>query len=129
MIGYSRREMPAETSSRLRFGVMCHASGLTQFARSCIANIADRATPELLILDSSEPRRSSPKEKLRKAISLNGNLWYLQNIVFPVDDIPAYRTKPLDECVAGVARIFCTVTRKGKWSEYFSPEANRPSFS
>src|SRR5215469_10389897 len=114
--------MPAESSSRLRFGIMCHARGLTQFALSCIQNIIDLATPGLLILDTSEPKGSSAREKFQKAISLNGNLWYLQNRLFPIRDIPAYRTKPLDECFPHVARLCCTVTRKGKWSEYFSPE-------
>src|SRR5579864_641199 len=121
MIGYSRRQMPS-VSSKLRFGIMCHARGLTQFARNCIQNISDQATLELLILDSSEVRRSSPKEKLKKAISLNGNLWHLQNRLFPVHDIPAYQTTPLEECGPHVARLACAVTRKGKWSEYFSPE-------
>ena len=108
--------------SPLRFGIMCPARGLSQFAEDCIQNIRDLATPELLILDASDPRRSSAWEKLKKSVSLNGNLWYLQNRLFPIDDIPAYRTKPIDECFPNVARLPCSVTRKGKWSEYFSPE-------
>lgn len=114
--------MPVETSSPLRFGVMCHAGGLTKFALTCIQNISDLAIPELLILDTAEPRRSSPAEKFKKAISLNGNLWHLQNRLFPVHDIPAYRTSPLDDCFPKVPRLSCSITRKGKWSEYFSPE-------
>src|SRR5215469_17931821 len=114
--------MPGEPSSPLRFGIMCHARGLSQFALDCVQKILDLATPELLILDTSEPRRSSAREKLKKAVSLNGNLWHLQNRLFPIHDIPAYRTKPLDECLPNVVRLPCAVTRKGKWSEYFSPE-------
>ena len=101
---------------------MCHASGISQFALNCIQKISDVATPELLILDSAEPRRTSTKEKFKKAVSLNGNLWHLQNLLFPVRDIPAYRTTALDTCLPNIARLPCAVTRKGKWSEYFSAE-------
>lgn len=101
---------------------MCHARGITQFALTCIENILDLATPALLILDASEPRRSSASEKFKKTISLNGNLWYLQNRLFPVRDIPAYRVRALDDCFPNIPRLTCPVTRKGKWSEYFSPE-------
>ena len=114
--------MPADNYSPLRFGIMCHARGLSRFALTCIENISGLATPQLLILDTADPRGSSAAEKFKKAISLNGNLWHLQNRLFPIHDIPAYRTKPLDECFASVARLCCPVTRKGKWSEYFSPE-------
>jgi hypothetical protein len=106
--------MPADASTPLRFGVMCHARGLTRFAQNCIQNISDLATPQLLILDTAEPRGNSAAEKFKKAISLNGNLWYLQNRLFPIHDIPAYRTKPLDECFPSVARLCCSITRKGK---------------
>jgi hypothetical protein len=114
--------MPPETSLPLRFGIMCHARGLSQFALSCIEKLSDLAVPALLILDNAEERHSSPKEKFKKAISLNGNLWHLQNLLFSVRDIPMYRTKALDACLPNVARMSCAITRKGKWSEYFSAE-------
>src|SRR6266849_8733186 len=114
--------MPPETSLPLRFGIMCHARGLSQFALSCIEKLSDLAVPALLILDNADERRSSPKEKFKKAISLNGNLWHLQNLLFSVRDIPMYRTKALDACLPNVARMSCAITRKGKWSEYFSAE-------
>ena len=114
--------MPAEPSSRLRFGIMCHVGGMSQFACDCIKHILDLASPELLILDTANPRRSSVREKLKRVVSLNGTLWHLQNRLFPIHDIPAYRTKPLDECLPNVPRLRCVVTQKGRWSEYFSPE-------
>ena len=106
----------------LRFGIMCHADGITQFALDTVQKISDLATPELLIVDTAEPRRSSRGEKFKKAISLDGNLWHLQNRLFPVRNIPAYRTTALESCLAGVPRMACAVTRKGKWSEYFTAE-------
>lgn len=101
---------------------MCDARGLTEFALSCIRNIIDLATPELFIVNPSPPRRSSRKEKFKKSIRLNGNLWHIQNRLFPIHDLPAYRSKSLDECFPNVPRLNCEVTRKGKWSEYFSQE-------
>lgn len=108
--------------ARLRFGVMCHASGLTEFARICIEGISDLATPVVLIVDDAEPRRSTWIEKLNKAVRLNGNLWYLHNRLFPINKIPSARTKPLEESLANVPQLRCAVTRKGKWSEYFSEQ-------
>ena len=105
--------MPADASSPLRFGIMCQARGLSQFALTCIQNISDLATPQLLILDTAEPGRSSSAEKFKKAVTLNGNLWHLQNRLFPIHAIPAYQTKPLDECLPSVARLCCSVTKKG----------------
>src|SRR5579872_2272746 len=102
--------MSAETPCPLRFGIMCHARGLSQFALDCIHNILDLASPELIILDASNPRQNSAREKLKKSISLNGNLWYLQNRLFPINDIPAHRTKPLDECLRNIPRLPCSVT-------------------
>lgn len=110
------------TPSRLRFGIMCHTRGLSQFALNCIQHISDLATPELLIVDTLLPRRSNWKEKLNKAVRLDGNFWYVHNSLFPIARIPAYQTKPLEECFPTIPRLNCTVTRKGKWSEYFSEE-------
>jgi len=107
---------------KLRFAVMAHAGGLADFAARAIDAIRDLAEPVLVILDEAPPRRSGWKEKVKKAVRLEANLWHLQNRLFPVQRIPAYRTRPIEECLPGVPVLRCRVTRKGKWSEYFSPE-------
>jgi hypothetical protein len=101
---------------------MCHSDGLSALALSCIAQIDQLATLELLITDQSERGPSSLKQKLKKAVRLDGNLWYLQNRLFPIRNLPVLRVTPIEECYPKVPRIPCTITRKGKWSEYFSPE-------
>ncbi len=103
----------------LRFGVMCSASGLSDFSRRCIENITrdGLAEPVLLILDENPPKPSGLTAKLKKSLRLDGNLWYLQSKLFPPSQIPAYRLGPLP---AGIERITCTPERKGKWSEYFT---------
>ena len=122
LTGSAEQTLIERKPPRLRFGVMCHAQGLTQFALECIHLIADLAVPELLIVDASPPRRSGWREKLKKAVRLNGNLWAVQNRLFSSRDIPAYRVTPLEETFPNVPRLACSVARKEKWSEYFSAE-------
>src|SRR5258705_11155645 len=100
-------------SSLLRYGVMCDASGLPQFARACIQQLAGITEPSLLIVNDAPPQYTSRKDKLRKAFRLDGNLWYLQNRLFPVQDIPPYRKSSLDECFHSLPRFQCAVTRRG----------------
>jgi hypothetical protein len=115
--------MPGSPDTRrLRYAVMCDASGLPQFARDCVGHIADIAEPTLLIVNDTPPRYTAIKDKLTKAVRLDGNLWHLQNRLFPINDIPAYRKSPLDDCFPGVPRRRCAVTREGRWSEYFSSD-------
>ena len=111
-------------SGPLRFGIMCGASGISEFARVCIEQITkDKlGQPVLLIIDETESTRSSRSEKLRKSLRLDGNLWYLQSRLFPLNRIPAYRTVSLEGPFAGVDLISCRPTKKGKWSYYFSAE-------
>ncbi|MDX2150451.1 MAG: hypothetical protein SFV54_06940 [Bryobacteraceae bacterium] len=108
----------------LRFGVMCKAAGLSDFARRSIAELTrDRlAEPVVLIIDEFVEQPSSLAAKLRKSIRLDGNLWHLQSKLFPPSQIPAYRTQSLDECFAHLPRLQCRPTLKGKWSQYFAPE-------
>lgn len=110
------------THPRLRYAVMCDASGLPQVARACLEHLTDLAEPALLIVNTSEPQYTHWREKLKKAIRLDGNLWHLQNRVFPIQNIPAYRKSSLEDVFPDVPRLSCAVTRKGRWSEYFSSD-------
>ncbi len=114
-------ELCNKSGSPLRFGVMCSAAGLTEFARKCIANITRDgiAEPTLLILDESVAVPSPIGTKIRKSIRLEGNLWHLQSKLFPPSRIEAYGTEPLDKCLPGIQRIACQPELKGKWSQYF----------
>ena len=112
---------PVVSARPLRFGVMCSANGLTDFARKCIANITRDgiAVPVLLIVDKSIAVPNSVRTKLRKSIRLDGNLWHVQSKLFPLSRLEAYRVQPLDACLPGVERILCKPETKGKWSQYF----------
>ena len=103
---------------------MCSANGLTEFARNCIVNLTrdGLAEPALLIIDRDVELPSPLSTKLRKSVRLDGNLWHLQQKLFPLSQIPAYQVRPLDECLPGVDRVECKPERKGKWSQYFRTE-------
>jgi hypothetical protein len=106
---------------RLKFGIMCSSSGLSEFARRCIENITrdGLAEPVLLIVDESVPQTKSLASKLKKSIRLDGNLWHLQSKLKPPTKIAAYKREPLPD---GIKRIVCSPQLKGKWSQYFAPE-------
>ena len=108
----------------LRFGVMCSQAGLSGFARECIEHILRDGLAELklVILDAQVPRPSSAREKIVKALRLQGNLWHLQSKLFPHDDLPAWRAEPFDNWLAPPKQISCEPVLKGKWSQYFKPE-------
>ncbi|MGQ0538027.1 MAG: glucosamine inositolphosphorylceramide transferase family protein [Gemmatimonadaceae bacterium] len=112
-------------TARLRFGVMCSGRGITRFAESCIRHLTrdGLAEPALLIIDPSQPRRSGWPAKLRRAVRLEGNLWHLQNKLFPAQGIEAYRTRPLDECFPrSIPRREVQPLLKGRWSQHFSDD-------
>jgi hypothetical protein len=112
---------PIQILRPLRFGVMCPATGLTEFACKCIDDITrDRiAEPVLLILAENVGGRRSIGAKIRESIRRGENLWHLQTKLFPPSRIEAFRTQPLDECLPGIERIACQPELKGKWSQYF----------
>ncbi len=112
---------PVPATRPLRFGIMCPSGGLTAFARKCIENITKDgiAEPVLLILDESETAPSSIGAKIRKSLRLDGNLWYVQSKLFPLQHIDAYQIHPLEECLPGIERLVCQPELKGKWSQYF----------
>jgi hypothetical protein len=101
---------------------MCPSGGLKQFAVAAIENITrdGLAEPKLLILDEEAPVRSNWKEKARKALRLEGNLWAIENRLRPIPRLPAQRLEPLDSRFARVPRLNCRPELKGKWSQYFS---------
>jgi hypothetical protein len=101
---------------------MAPAAGLTGFARTCIAHLKrdQLAEPVVLIIDPTVARPSSRMQKLKKAIRLDGNLWHLQNKLFPLNQIESYQIEPLESW--HLPRLVCQPILKGKWSQYFKEE-------
>ena len=75
----------------------------------------------LLIVDASPPTRRPLRDRLRKIVTLNG-LWAVFTRLFPYQRLSCYRPRDMAAVFAGVEKIHCRVTRKGKFSQYFNPE-------
>lgn len=76
----------------------------------------------LLIVDVSPPPRLSLRAKLKRILSLDGNLWAIVRRLFPLRRLPCYRPRDMSAVFAGVPRLHCRVTRNGAYSEYFDPD-------
>ena len=108
----------------LRFGVMCTGDQLESAFAASIDELLkiDGVELALLIVDADRPARSSLVTKLKRLASLKGNLWALFQRLFPLERLPCYRPRDMSAVFAGVDRIRCRVTRRGRFSEYFRPE-------
>jgi len=113
--------MPVKT---LRFGVMCTGEWLESAFAASVDELLkiDGVELALLIVDASPPGRSSLRAKLKKIVSFNGNLWAIFERVWGLRQLPCYRPRDMSAVFAGVPRIRCRVERKGKFSQYFSPD-------
>jgi len=108
----------------LRFGVMCAGERLESAFAASIAQLLeiDGVELALLIVDATPPVRRSLPNKLRRMASLKGNLWAIFQRVWGLQRLPCYRPRDMSAVFAGVPRIRCRVERKGKFSQYFSPD-------
>jgi len=111
-------------SRRLRFGVMCTGDQLEGAFAACIDELLaiDGVELALLIVDANPPARSALSTKLRRAVSLNGNLWAIFQRLRRLERLSCYRPRDMSAVFARVPRIHCRVTRKNRFSQYFSPE-------
>ena len=109
---------------KLRFGVMCRGEQLESAFAASIDELLkiDGVELALLIVDENPPDRSRLRDRLRKMLSLKGNLWAIFQWLFPLRRLPSQRPRDMSAIFAGVPRIHCRVTRKGKFSQYFHPE-------
>jgi len=109
---------------KLRFGVMCTGQRLESAFAASVDELLkiDGVELVLLIVDANPPARSSLRTKLEKIVSLNGSLWAIFQRVWGLQRLPCYRPRDMSAVFAGVPRIRCRVERKGKFSQYFSPD-------
>lgn len=109
---------------KLRFGVMCAGEQLESAFAASIDELLkiDGVELALLIVDVNPPARRSLRAKLKRVVSLDGNLWAILQRLFPLRRLPCYQPRRMSAVFAGVPRIRCRVTRKGEFGEYFDPE-------
>jgi hypothetical protein len=109
---------------KLRFGVMCTGERLGSAFAASIDELLkiDGVELALVIVDENTPATSTLRTKVKKAASRNGSLWALFQWLLPLHGLSCYRPRDVSAVFAGVPRICCRVTRKGKVSQYFDPE-------
>ena len=103
---------------------MCSGTELTGFQRECLRQVLEIPGVELVlrIVDANPPKPSSTKQRLFKLLRVRGALWPVFQILFPLRREPALRPSDASDLLGDIPEIRCTVTKKGKWSEYFSEE-------
>jgi hypothetical protein len=116
--GYS-----GETPRKLRFGIMCSGDELPAAFAKCVDEIIAIPGVELslLIVDATSPVRTPLRQKLKRLLSLKGGLWALVKTIGPMRNLPCNRPTDMASVFCGVPRIQCRTTRKGAFSQYFSP--------
>ena len=75
---------------KLRFGVMCRGEQLESAFAASIDELLkiDGVELALLIVDENPPDRSRLRDRLRKMLSLKGNLWAIFQWLFPLRRLP-----------------------------------------
>lgn len=112
----------------LRFGIMCYGTTLAAWEVECIKRLMalEQVSPALLIVDERPafilPPPPPPWKRLWNLIRARNQLWVIYQRSFVSGRIPALEPVDASTLLAGVPRLTCPVVRKGKFSEYFTPE-------
>ena len=115
---------PEQVPRKLRFGLMCSGTELSGFERECLRRILEVPGTELAlrIVNATPPQASSAGRRLLKLLKVRGALWPAFQILLPWRTASAHRRAAAADLAGDAPEIRCTVTKRGKWSEYFSPE-------
>lgn len=108
--------MSTEEKRKLRFGIMTGREGFTAWEAQCIRHLlaSGHAEPQLIIRDLTpyEPQPWKPQTALYRGYD---ELWVRPRC-------RSLRRERLDAELAGVKTIDCSVTTKGRFSQYFSEQ-------
>ncbi|MCA1726871.1 MAG: hypothetical protein LC722_04230, partial [Actinobacteria bacterium] len=120
----TRRPRRRPLQRALRFGVMCSDTSFPAWQARCIRSLIDsgHAVPALLIVNETPPEATSGLGKLFRRIGRRDLLWTAFLRLFVVGRARASGREDLSKLLAEVPAMGCRVTRKGKFSEYFSDE-------
>jgi len=111
-------------NSSLRFGIMCHGTTFPLWQARCIQTlVADGVEPAVLIIDDRPPLPgSSVRKKIKTLVTLQADLFSLYNRHVVQRRCRATVPVDLSDSLQHLPRIPCQVLKKGKFSEYFSPQ-------
>ncbi|MFT4680879.1 MAG: hypothetical protein ACI9FU_000336 [Granulosicoccus sp.] len=102
--------------SKLRFGIMVDGDSLKQWQVNAIQQLLDAYVAEpILVIKNGSPTGNPPIGEL-----LGNGLFYVYKKFFA--NATSLESRPFPEQLNTAETINCTVSRKGKFSEYFSSE-------
>lgn len=109
-------------NKKLRIGIMCLGDSLPQWQRLCIEKLLATGNAELSLIILDSPK-NYPRRSLAKKITDAG----FKNILFNIYLRFLYRPASIQTCSVAdlfnsVPTIECVVKKKGKYSQYFTPE-------
>lgn len=114
-----------ENRRQLRFGVMCESTTFAAWEAECLERLValGNASLALLLIDKrAEDRRAraGPVGRVRSLLRSDRILWLLYERLFVDGRIKALERVDWSARLRGVAVLACDVSRRGKFSEYFS---------
>lgn len=112
-----------DSRRKLRFGIMCTSTVFQRWQSECIAELlaVPGVSPALLIVDA-ERTPPKPRRSLFAILSNNQLLWNSYNRLFVRKQLRSMEHVDLGQLLNAVPRIECSIERRGKHSQYFSPE-------
>jgi hypothetical protein len=108
---------------QLRFGVMCTGTRFAAWEAQCLDRLVALGTTRLalLIVDKrAEGRRVGPVRRVRSLLRSDRILWLLYERLLVNGRIKALEPVDWSARLQGVSVLACDVSRRGRFSEYFS---------
>lgn len=104
--------------SPIRFGIMCNGTTFRAWEARCLENLLATGfvQPALLIIDAEARGAAVDWRKLKNLKKL---FWHAYNYIFARRS-RAMRAADMSSALADTPSMRCTVTRKGRYSEYFA---------
>jgi hypothetical protein len=109
----------------LRFGIMCNGATFPLWQARCLEALLkmEGVQPALLIVDGRpSPPASSLWKRLKTLLTFRVSLFSLYNRYFVQRRAKATVPVDMKAALEEVPRIRCEVVKKGKFSEYFTPQ-------
>jgi hypothetical protein len=117
--------MPMEGDVRLRFGVLCNGATFRDWQARCIERLmsVEGVQPALLIIDARPGPPPKPlAARVGGLLKFRTSLFSLYRRYYVQPRAQASRPVDLSQTLASAPRLRCVVTKRGRFSEYFSPD-------
>lgn len=108
----------------LRFGIMCNGTIFSAWQAGCIEDILslDGVILDLLIIDAQRNQKNWRNTIMKITSRLDRSLFYIYMKLFLGQNSKSLKKIDLTGRIKNIPRIECSVTKKGKYSEYFSED-------